>query len=55
MTMMSRTVYVARGHGGSAMRRARPTPQAVVDAGLPVGLLSRGDDEEQWKRFAEFS
>jgi 1-acyl-sn-glycerol-3-phosphate acyltransferase len=35
MTTMSGTVYVARGHGGSAMR-ARKGMQAALDAGLPV-------------------
>lgn len=47
MTTMSGTVYVARGHGGSAMK-ARKGMQAVMDAGLPVvffpeGTTSNGD------------
>jgi 1-acyl-sn-glycerol-3-phosphate acyltransferase len=41
MTTMSGTVYVARGHGGSAMR-ARKGMQAVVDAGLPVVFFPEG-------------
>jgi 1-acyl-sn-glycerol-3-phosphate acyltransferase len=41
MTTMSGTVYVARGHGGSAMR-ARKEMQAAVDAGLPVVFFPEG-------------
>jgi 1-acyl-sn-glycerol-3-phosphate acyltransferase len=41
MTTMSGTVYVARGHGGSAMR-ARKGMQAVLDAGLPVVFFPEG-------------
>jgi len=41
MTTMSGTVYVARGHGGSAMK-ARQGMQAVVDAGLPVVFFPEG-------------
>ena len=41
MTTMSGTVYVARGHGGSAMR-ARQGMQEVVDAGLPVVFFPEG-------------
>jgi 1-acyl-sn-glycerol-3-phosphate acyltransferase len=41
MTTMSGTVYVARGHGGSAMR-ARKGMQAAVDAGLPVVFFPEG-------------
>ena len=41
MTTMSGTVYVARGHGGSAMK-ARRGMQAVVDAGLPVVFFPEG-------------
>jgi lyso-ornithine lipid O-acyltransferase len=41
MTTMSGTVYVARGHGGSAMR-AREGMQATVDAGLPVVFFPEG-------------
>jgi len=41
MTTMSGTVYVARGHGGSAMK-ARKEMQAVVDAGLPVVFFPEG-------------
>jgi 1-acyl-sn-glycerol-3-phosphate acyltransferase len=41
MTTMSGTVYVARGHGGSAMR-ARKEMQAAVDAGLPVMFFPEG-------------
>ncbi len=48
MTTMSGTVYVERGHGGSAMR-ARAGMQAAVDAGMPVvffpeGTTSNGSD-----------
>lgn len=41
MTTMSGTVYVARGHGGSAIK-ARRGMQAVVDAGLPVVFFPEG-------------
>jgi lyso-ornithine lipid O-acyltransferase len=41
MTTMSGTVYVERGHGGSAMK-ARKGMQAVVDAGLPVVFFPEG-------------
>jgi 1-acyl-sn-glycerol-3-phosphate acyltransferase len=41
MTTMSGTVYVARGHGGSAMK-ARRGMQATVDAGLPVVFFPEG-------------
>jgi 1-acyl-sn-glycerol-3-phosphate acyltransferase len=41
MTTMSGTVYVARGHGGSAMR-ARKGMQAALDAGLPVMFFPEG-------------
>jgi lyso-ornithine lipid O-acyltransferase len=41
MTTMSGTVYVARGHGGSAMK-AREGMQAAVDAGLPVVFFPEG-------------
>jgi 1-acyl-sn-glycerol-3-phosphate acyltransferase len=41
MTTMSGTVYVERGHGGSAMR-ARKGMQATVDAGLPVVFFPEG-------------
>jgi len=41
MTTMSGTVYVARGHGGSAIR-AREGMQAAVDAGLPVVFFPEG-------------
>jgi 1-acyl-sn-glycerol-3-phosphate acyltransferase len=41
MTTMSGTVYVARGHGGSAIR-ARKGMQAAVDAGLPVVFFPEG-------------
>jgi lyso-ornithine lipid O-acyltransferase len=41
MTTMSGTVYVARGHGGSAMK-ARKEMQSVVDAGLPVVFFPEG-------------
>jgi lyso-ornithine lipid O-acyltransferase len=48
MTTMSGTVYVERGHGGSAMK-ARKGMQAALDAGLPVvffpeGTTSNGSD-----------
>ena len=41
MTTMSGTVYVERGHGGSAMR-ARKGMQAALDAGLPVVFFPEG-------------
>jgi 1-acyl-sn-glycerol-3-phosphate acyltransferase len=41
MTTMSGTVYVARGHGGSAMK-ARQEMQATLDAGLPVVFFPEG-------------
>jgi 1-acyl-sn-glycerol-3-phosphate acyltransferase len=41
MTTMSGTVYVERGHGGSAMR-ARKGMQEAVDAGLPVVFFPEG-------------
>jgi 1-acyl-sn-glycerol-3-phosphate acyltransferase len=41
MTTMSGTVYVERGHGGSAMK-ARKEMQAAVDAGLPVVFFPEG-------------
>jgi lyso-ornithine lipid O-acyltransferase len=41
MTTMSGTVYVERGHGGSAMK-AREGMQAAVDAGLPVVFFPEG-------------
>jgi lyso-ornithine lipid O-acyltransferase len=41
MTTMSGTVYVARGHGGSAMK-ARQGMQDTVDAGLPVVFFPEG-------------
>ena len=41
MTTMAGTVYVARGHGGSAMR-ARQGVQAVLNAGLPVVFFPEG-------------
>jgi 1-acyl-sn-glycerol-3-phosphate acyltransferase len=41
MTTMSGTVYVARGHGGSAMR-ARKEMLAAVEAGLPVVFFPEG-------------
>jgi 1-acyl-sn-glycerol-3-phosphate acyltransferase len=41
MTTMSGTVYVARGHGGSAMK-ARAGMQAALDAGLPVVFFPEG-------------
>jgi lyso-ornithine lipid O-acyltransferase len=41
MTTMSGTVYVERGHGGSAIK-ARRGMQAVVDAGLPVVFFPEG-------------
>lgn len=53
MTTMSGTVYVARGHGGSAMK-ARRGMQSVVDAGLPV-VFFPGRDDDEWKYSAEVS
>ncbi len=41
MTTMSGTVYVERGHGGSAMM-ARAGMQAAVDAGMPVVFFPEG-------------
>ena len=41
MTTMSGTVYVERGHGGSAVR-ARGRMQAAMDAGLPVVFFPEG-------------
>lgn len=41
MTTMAGTVYVARGHGGSALR-ARKGMSAVFDAGLPVVFFPEG-------------
>lgn len=41
MTTMSGTVYVARGHGGSAVK-AREGMQAALDAGLPVVFFPEG-------------
>lgn len=41
MTTMSGTVYVERGHGGSAMR-AREGMQETVDDGLPVVFFPEG-------------
>jgi lyso-ornithine lipid O-acyltransferase len=41
MTTMSGTVYVARGHGGSAMK-ARRGMQDTMDAGLPVVFFPEG-------------
>jgi lyso-ornithine lipid O-acyltransferase len=41
MTTMSGTVYVARGHGGSAMK-ARQGMQGALDAGLPVVFFPEG-------------
>ncbi|MEI9977396.1 MAG: lysophospholipid acyltransferase family protein [Edaphobacter sp.] len=41
MTTMSGTVYVARGHSGSALK-ARKEMQDVVDAGLPVVFFPEG-------------
>ncbi len=41
MTTMSGTVYVERGHGGSAMQ-ARKGMQEAVDAGLPVVFFPEG-------------
>lgn len=41
MTTMSGTVYVERGHGGSA-KRARAGMQAAAEAGLPVVFFPEG-------------
>lgn len=41
MTTMSGTVYVERGHGGSALK-ARKGMQDAVDAGLPVVFFPEG-------------
>ena len=41
MTTMSGTVYVARGHGGSAAK-AREGMQAALDAGLPIVFFPEG-------------
>ena len=41
MTTMAGTVYVERGHGGSAVR-ARGRMQAAIDAGLPVVFFPEG-------------
>ncbi len=41
MTTMSGTVYVARGHGGSAIK-ARDGMKSAVDAGLPVVFFPEG-------------
>ena len=41
MTTMAGTVYVARGHGGSAVK-ARGGMQAAADAGLPVVFFPEG-------------
>lgn len=41
MTTMAGTVYVARGHGGSAMK-ARGGMKAAADAGLPVVFFPEG-------------
>jgi 1-acyl-sn-glycerol-3-phosphate acyltransferase len=41
MTTMAGTVYVARGHGGSAVK-ARGGIQAAADAGLPVVFFPEG-------------
>ena len=41
MTTMSGTVYVHRGHGGSALK-ARSGMQAAADAGLPVVFFPEG-------------
>lgn len=41
MTTMSGTVYVARGHGGSAVR-AREGMHAAMDAGLPLVFFPEG-------------
>ncbi len=41
MTTMSGTVYVDRGHGGSALK-ARDGMQEAIDAGLPVVFFPEG-------------
>lgn len=41
MTTMAGTVYVARGHGGSALK-ARAGVEAAFDAGLPVVFFPEG-------------
>ncbi len=41
MTTMAGTVYVERGHGGSALR-ARERMQAAMEAGLPVVFFPEG-------------
>jgi len=41
MTTMAGTVYVARGHGGSAVK-ARKGMSAAFDAGLPVVFFPEG-------------
>jgi 1-acyl-sn-glycerol-3-phosphate acyltransferase len=41
MTTMAGTVYVDRGHGGSALR-ARERMQAIEDAGLPIVFFPEG-------------
>lgn len=41
MTTMSGTVYVARGHGGSAVR-AKKGMQSAMNAGLPVVFFPEG-------------
>jgi 1-acyl-sn-glycerol-3-phosphate acyltransferase len=41
MTTMSGTVYVSRGHGGSAVK-ARSGMQGAADAGLPVVFFPEG-------------
>jgi lyso-ornithine lipid O-acyltransferase len=41
MTTMAGTVYVDRGHGGSALR-AKSRLEAVADAGLPVVFFPEG-------------
>ena len=41
MTTMSGTVYVARGHGGSAIK-ARDGMEAALNAGLPVVFFPEG-------------
>jgi 1-acyl-sn-glycerol-3-phosphate acyltransferase len=41
MTTMAGTVYVARGHGGSAMK-ARAGMEAALNAGLPIVFFPEG-------------
>src|SRR4051812_42838827 len=41
MTTMAGTVYVARGHGGSALK-AREGMMSALDAGLPVVFFPEG-------------